>query len=82
MTPESRNSSLLGNGSVNVFPRKRTTEDRCFLWFAPPRCYVTCDKHISATVNQHTIIEEVVFSVGAAPRLYNEDLKQLELELS
>jgi hypothetical protein len=32
-------------------------------------------------VNQHTTIEEVVFCVGATPRLYNEDLKQLELEL-
>jgi hypothetical protein len=26
-------------------------------------------------------MEEAVFSVGAAPRLYNEDLGQLELEL-
>jgi hypothetical protein len=32
-------------------------------------------------VNQHTTIEEAVFSVGAASRLYNEDLMQLELEL-
>jgi hypothetical protein len=39
-------------------------------------------KHISAAVNQHATIEEVVFVVGAAPRLYNEDLTQLELELS
>jgi hypothetical protein len=36
-----------------------------------------CGKHISATVNQHATIEEAVFSVGAAPRLYNEDLRQL-----
>jgi hypothetical protein len=39
MTPESRNSSLLSNGSVNTFPRKRTLgtiEERCFLWSAPP----------------------------------------------
>jgi hypothetical protein len=41
-----------------------------------------CGKHIYATVNQHRTIEEAVFSVGAAPRLYNEDLRQLELELS
>jgi hypothetical protein len=27
-------------------------------------------------------MEEAVFSVRAAPRLYNEDLMQLELELS
>jgi hypothetical protein len=32
-------------------------------------------------VNKHATIEEAVFSVGAAPRLYNEDLCQLELEL-
>jgi hypothetical protein len=43
MMPESRNSSLLGNVSVNTFPRKRrraTTEERCFLW-GPPRGYIT-----------------------------------------
>jgi hypothetical protein len=34
-------------------------------------------KHISAAVNQHSTIEEAVFSVGSAPRLYNEDLRQL-----
>jgi hypothetical protein len=28
MTPESRNSLLLGNGSVNTFPRKRTRNSR------------------------------------------------------
>jgi hypothetical protein len=32
-------------------------------------------------VNQHATTDEAVFSVGAAPRLYNEDLRQLELEL-
>jgi predicted transcriptional regulator len=31
-------------------------------------------KHISAAVNQQATISEAVFSVGAAPRLYNEDL--------
>jgi hypothetical protein len=38
MTSESRNSSFLGNGSVNTVPRKRThaeIEERCFLWSAP-----------------------------------------------
>jgi hypothetical protein len=28
-------------------------------------------------VSQHAKIEEAVFSVGAVPRLYNEDLRQL-----
>jgi hypothetical protein len=41
-----------------------------------------CDKYISAAVNQHAAIDEAVFSVRAVPRLYNEDLTQLELELS
>jgi hypothetical protein len=40
-----------------------------------------CGKHISAAANQHATIEEAVFSAVAAPRLYNEDLRQLELEL-
>jgi hypothetical protein len=40
-----------------------------------------CSKHISAAVNQHTTIEEAVFSVGATPRPNNEDVTQLELEL-
>jgi hypothetical protein len=37
-------------------------------------------KYIFATVNQQATIEEAVFSMGAAPRPYNEDLRQLELE--
>jgi hypothetical protein len=41
-----------------------------------------CGKRISAGVNQHATIEEAMFSVGAALRLYNEDLTQLEFELS
>jgi hypothetical protein len=41
-----------------------------------------CGKHISAAVNQHATIEAAVFSLGATPILYNEDLTQLELELS
>jgi hypothetical protein len=36
-----------------------------------------CGKHISAVENQHATIEEAVFSVGAAPTLYNEHLTQL-----
>jgi hypothetical protein len=72
MTPESWNSSLLGNGSVNTSPRKRTR--------------ATIEESISEQrVGKHTItivFFETVFYVGAAPRLYNEDLTQLELELS
>jgi hypothetical protein len=41
-----------------------------------------CGKHVSTAVNQHGTIEEAVFSVEAAPRLYNQDLRQPELELS
>jgi hypothetical protein len=41
-----------------------------------------CGKHISAAVNQHATIEEAVFPVGVAPRLCDEDLTQLERELS
>jgi hypothetical protein len=37
-----------------------------------------CGKHISAAVNQHATIEEAVFSAGAAQRLYNQDLRQLD----
>jgi hypothetical protein len=29
-------------------------------------------------MNEHAAIEEAVFSVGAAPRLYNEDLRHEE----
>jgi hypothetical protein len=43
-----------------------------------------CCKHISVAVNRHATIEETVFSVGAAPRLCNEDRRQLRdrIELS
>jgi hypothetical protein len=84
MMPESRNSSLLGNGSVNIFPRKRTRNNIIAVFSAVLAADVVtqrCGKPISAAVNQHATMEEVVFSVGAAPRLYNEDLRMLELEL-
>jgi hypothetical protein len=85
MTPESRNTSLLGNGSLNTFPRKRklaTIQERCvFVLSAALFATQRCGKHISEGVNQHATTEEAVFSVGAAPRLYNGDLRQLELEL-
>jgi hypothetical protein len=32
-------------------------------------------------VNQQATTEETVFSVAAAPRLHNEDLRQLEIKL-
>jgi hypothetical protein len=86
MSPENRNSLLLGNGSANTFPPKQTRatrEERCFLWSALVAAQ-RYDKHISAAVSQQGEIEEVVFSVGAAPKLYNEDLTQYinEFEIS
>jgi hypothetical protein len=84
MTNETRNSSLLGNGSVNTFPRKRTRtaiEKRPFLWSAPRSLLCNSAVNTSAAVNQHATIVEAVFSVEVAPRLYNEDPRQLELEL-
>jgi hypothetical protein len=41
-----------------------------------------CGKHIFAAVNQHATIQEAVFFCGSGPRLYNEDLPQLEWELN
>jgi hypothetical protein len=72
MTPESRNSSLLGNGYVNTYPRKRTRatiEERCFLCSALRALLRNDAADISAAMNQHATIEEAVFSVGAAQRL-------------
>jgi hypothetical protein len=40
-----------------------------------------CGKHIFSAVNQHATTAKAVFSVGAAPRLYNEDVTERELEL-
>jgi hypothetical protein len=82
MTPESQNGSMLGNGSTNTFPRKRkrTTIEKLFFVVRATRVatqrFGIC---ISAAVNQHATIDEAVCCVGSAPRLYNEDLKQLEL---
>jgi hypothetical protein len=79
MTPESWNSSLLGNGSVNTFPRKRTRNNRIAVFSVICAARVAtqlCGKHTSAAVNQHATIEEEIFSVGAAPSLYNQDLAQ------
>jgi hypothetical protein len=77
MTPESRNSSLLGNSSVNTIRWKRTRatiEWWCFLWSAQRHCYATVRLHVSAAVNQHATVEEAVLSVGAAPTLYTVDI--------
>jgi hypothetical protein len=78
MTPESWNRSLLGNGSVNSFPRKRTGATRALFSVVRATLVVTqrCGTHISAAVTQRATIEEAVFSVGAALRFY-KDLKQL-----
>jgi hypothetical protein len=73
MTPERRNSSLLGNGSVNIPVEAKVHNNRRAMfsvvratWFAMQQC----TKHICAAVHQHAKIEEVVFSVGEAPRGY------------
>jgi hypothetical protein len=34
--------------------------------------------NISAALNQQETVEEMMFSLGAAPKLYNEDLTQLQ----
>jgi hypothetical protein len=39
-----------------------------------------CGKHMSAVVNQHPTIGKAVISMEATPRLYNEDLRLLELD--
>jgi hypothetical protein len=85
MTTEIRNSSLLRNGSVNTFPGKRTRNNRRTVFSVVRAALVAtqrCGKHISAAVNQLATIEEEMFSMEAAPRLYNEDLRQLELDRS
>jgi hypothetical protein len=86
MTPESQNSSLLGNGLVKYIPTKANIHNNNRAMFSVVCATLVamqwCGKHIPAAVNQHTTTEEAVFSVGAALRLYNGDLTQLELELS
>jgi hypothetical protein len=80
MKPVRRNSSLLGNDLVNTFTRKRMRNGRRAVFSVVHVEFVAtqrCGTHISAAVNQHATIEETVFSVGAASRLYNEDLRQL-----
>jgi hypothetical protein len=75
MTPESRNSSVntanAGNDRRAVFSVVR----------AARAATQRCGKHISAEVNRHATIEEAVSSVGAAPRLYTEDLRQMRIRI-
>jgi hypothetical protein len=84
MTPESRNSSLPGNGSVKHIRKEaiaRNIRKAVFSVIRAARVAMQqCGKHISAAVNQHATIEEAVFSMGPpGGYIYNEDLKQLEL---
>jgi hypothetical protein len=84
MTPESWNSSLLGNGSVNTFlwnGTHATIEEQCFLWSLPCVATQRCRKHLSAALNQNATMEEAMFSVGATSRLYNKVFIWPELEL-
>jgi hypothetical protein len=71
---------LLGNGSVKAFPRKRMRNNRRAVFSVVRAAFVVtqrCGNRVSAAVNQHATIKKAVFSVVAALRLYNEDLRQL-----
>jgi hypothetical protein len=81
MTLESRNSSLLRNSSVNIPAEAHERNNRtamCSLVRAASVAMQLWGKHISAAVNQHATLEEVVFSVWADPRLYKEDSRPAE----
>jgi hypothetical protein len=72
MTPESRNSSLKGNGSVNTFLWKKTRNNRKAVICVVHAAFAAAQrrsKHISTAVNQRATIEEAVFSVVVALRL-------------
>jgi hypothetical protein len=73
MTPESRNSSLLGNGSANTFrgePNERNNRRVDFyVVSATLVAKQRCGKHISVAVIQHATVEEAVLSMGA-PQSY------------
>jgi hypothetical protein len=91
---EAEKQPLLGNGSYtrscgmlhvrcDVKQQQRRCCKRRSLWVCATLVATQLrGKHISAAVNQHATVEEAVFSVGAVPRLYNDDLTPLELELS
>jgi hypothetical protein len=66
MTPESRNNSSLGNGSVNIPAEANARNNRRAVFSVTRAVRVAmqrCGKHISAAVNQHATTEEAVFSV-------------------
>jgi hypothetical protein len=72
MTPESRNSSLLGNGSLNNPAEANARNNRIAVFPVVSAALITtqrCGKNISAVVNQQSTIEEAVFSVSP-PRGY------------
>jgi hypothetical protein len=80
MEPESRSSSSIDNGSVNIPAETNTCNNRRAAFSMIRSVSIARQrrgKHISAAVNQFATIEEAVFSVGVTPRLYNEDLRQL-----
>jgi hypothetical protein len=84
MTPERRDSSLLHNGSENIAAYAKARYNRRAVFSVVRAARVAtqrCCEHIFAAMNQHTTLEEAVFSVGVAPRPYNEDLRRLEWEL-
>jgi hypothetical protein len=60
MTPESRNSSLLGNGSVKLIPEEANAHNNRRAAFSVVRATRVATqwygKHISVAVNQHATI--------------------------
>jgi hypothetical protein len=81
MTPESRNSSLLGKHNP---AEANASKNRIAVFSVVSNALVAtqrCGKRICAAVNQRATIEEAVFSLGAYPWIYNEDIRQLELQL-
>jgi hypothetical protein len=89
-TVKAEKQPLLDNGPYTCSRRMRHVrcdvtqqQKRCYkrrsLWF---RAALVGTQLCSAAVNQHATTEGAVFSVVTAPRLYNMDLAQLELELS
>jgi hypothetical protein len=75
-TVEAEKQPLLGNGlytcsrgMCHIPCDIMQQQERCYKWrslwvHTAPVAMQLCGKHISAAVNQHTTIEEVVFSVG------------------
>jgi hypothetical protein len=53
MTPESRNSSLLDNGSLGTLPQERIR-----LW--ENQTVATKLIHVSSATNRHAVIEELI----------------------